>query len=318
MKILVHYPFTVEQHDRLRQIAHENGEHEVFVVSNDQEAIAVADKIDIIVGHFSPAVCAAAPNLRWVQSFSTGMDKFLFPDIIARDEVAISNVAGLYAPQGGEHAWALLLALTRGIDRSIRHNDQRKWAGGATVELTGQTLGLVGLGGFGIEMAKRAAGYDMPIIAIDPVRRDRPPGVCELKDNTRENLHSLLGRADVVMMACPLTEATYHLIGREELVLMKQSAYLINVTRGGIIDEDALCAALREGQLAGAGIDVTEIEPLPEESPLWDAPNIILTPHRAGSSQHRPRKIYEFFCAQLARYLKGEPVLNIIDKKKGY
>lgn len=318
MKILVHYPFTAEQHDRLRQIARENGGHEVFVVSNDQEAIAVADKIDIIVGHFSPAVCAAAPNLRWVQSFSTGMDKFLFPDIIARDEVTISNVAGLYAPQGGEHAWALLLALTRGIDRSIRHNDQRKWVGGATVELTGQTLGLVGLGGFGIEMAKRAAGYDMPIIAIDPVRRDRPPGVCELKDNTRENLHSLLGRADVVMMACPLTEETYHLIGREELVLMKKSAYLINVTRGGIIDEDALCAALHEGQLAGAGIDVTEIEPLPEESPLWDAPNIILTPHRAGSSQHRPRKIYEFFCAQLARYLKGEPVLNIIDKTKGY
>lgn len=318
MNILVHYPFTAEQHDHLRQIARENGEHEVFVVSNDQEAIAVADKIDIIVGHFSPAVCAAAPNLRWIQSFSTGMDKFLFPDIIARDEVAISNVAGLYAPQGGEHAWALLLALTRGLDRSIRHNDQRKWVGGATVELTGQTLGLVGLGGFGLEMAKRAAGYDMPIIAIDPVRRDRPPGVCELKDNTRENLHSLLGRADVVMMACPLTEETYHLIGREELVLMQQSAYLINVTRGGIIDEDALCAALREGQIAGAGIDVTEIEPLPEESPLWDAPNIILTPHRAGSSQHRPRKIYEFFCAQLARYLKGEPVLNIIDKTKGY
>ena len=175
MKILVHYPFTDEQHDHLRQIAHANGGHEVFVANDEQEALAVASEIDIIVGHFPPAVCAAAPNLRWVQSFSTGMDKFLFPEIIARDEVAISNVAGLYAPQGGEHAWALLLALTRGIDQSIRHNDQRKWAGGATVELTGQTLGLVGLGGFGLEMAKRAAGYDMPIIAIDPVRRDLPP-----------------------------------------------------------------------------------------------------------------------------------------------
>ena len=186
MKILVHYPFTDEQHDHLRQIAHDNGGHEVFVANDDQEALAVASEIDIIVGHFPPAVCAAAPNLRWIQSFSTGMDKFLFPAIIARDEVAISNVAGLYAPQGGEHAWALLLALTRGIDQSIRHNDQRKWAGGTTVELTGQTLGLVGLGGFGLEMAKRAAGYDMPIIAIDPVRRDLPPGVSELKDNSRE------------------------------------------------------------------------------------------------------------------------------------
>ena len=318
MKILVHYPFTDEQHDRLRQIAHENGGHEVFVANDEQEAIAVASGIDIIVGHFPPAVCAAAPNLRWVQSFSTGMDKFLFPEIIARDEVAISNVAGLYAPQGGEHAWALLLALTRGIDQSIRQNDQRKWAGGSTVELTGQTLGLVGLGGFGIEMAKRAAGYDMPIIAIDPVRRDLPPGISELRDNTRENLHDLLRRADVVMMACPLTKETYHLIGSEELALMKESAYLINVTRGGIIDEDALCQALHEGRIAGAGIDVTEIEPLPAESPLWDAPNIILTPHRAGASQHRPRKIYEFFCAQLERYLKGEPVLNIINKKKGF
>ena len=318
MKILIHYPFTDEQHDHLRQIARENGGHEVVVANDDDEALAVAGEIDVIVGHFPPTVCAAALNLRWIQSFSTGMDKFLFPEIIARAGVAISNVAGLYAPQGGEHAWALLLALTRGIAQSIRHNDQRKWAGGATVELTGQTLGLVGLGGFGLEMAKRAAGYDMSIIAIDPVRRDRPPGVSELRDNTRENLHDLLGRADVAMMACPLTEETYHLIGREELALMKKSAYLINVTRGGIIDEDALCQALHEGQIAGAGIDVTEIEPLPPESPLWDAPNIILTPHRAGASQHRPRKIYEFFCAQLERYLKGEPVLNIIDKRKGY
>lgn len=318
MNILVHYPFTDEQHDRLRQIARANGGHELFVAADDQAALAVASQIDIILGHFPPEVCAAASNLRWIQSFSTGMDKFLFPEIIARDAVAISNVAGLYAPQGGEHAWALLLALTRGIDQSIRHNDQREWGGGATVELTGQTLGLVGLGGFGIEMAKRAAGYDMPIIAIDPVRRDRPPGISELKDNTRANLHSLLQRADVVMMACPLTAETHHLIGREELALMKESAYLINVTRGGIIDEDALCHALYDGQLAGAGIDVTEIEPLPTESPLWDAPNIILTPHRAGASQHRPRKIHEFFCAQLERYLKGEPVLNIIDKQKGY
>ena len=137
-------------------------------------------------------------------------------------------------------------------------------------------------------------------------------------DNTKDNVHDLLRRADVVMMACPRTKETYHLIGREELALMKESAYLINVTRGGIIDEDALSDALRTGQIAGAGIDVTEVEPLAPESPLWDAPNIILTPHRAGASQHRPRKIFEFFLAQLERCLKGEPVLNIVDKRKGY
>lgn len=316
MKILIQYPFTDEQHQQFVQLA--SGDHQALIAADDAEAISLAGEVEVIMGHFKPAVCAAAPNVKWIQSFSAGMDKFLFPEIIERDEVAISNVAGLYAPQGGEHAWALLLALTRGIDESIRRNAERKWAGGATVELTGMTLGVIGMGGFGIEMVKRAAGYDMEIIAVDPVRRDPPPGVSELKDNTVENIHDLLRRADVVMMACPRTKETYHLIGREELALMKESAYLINVTRGGIIDEDALSDALRAGQIAGAGIDVTEVEPLAPESPLWDAPNIILTPHRAGASQHRPRKVFEFFLAQLERYLKGEPVLNIVDKRKGY
>ena len=316
MKILIQYPFTDEQHQQFVQLA--SGDHQALIAADDAEAISLAGEVEVIMGHFKPAVCAAAPNVKWIQSFSAGMDKFLFPEIIERDEVAISNVAGLYAPQGGEHAWALLLALTRGIDESIRRNAERKWAGGATVELTGMTLGVIGMGGFGIEMVKRAAGYDMEIIAVDPVRRDPPPGVSELKDNTVENIHDLLRRADVVMMACPRTKETYHLIGREELALMKETAYLINVTRGGIIGEDALSDALRAGQIAGAGIDVTEVEPLAPESPLWDAPTIILTPHRAGASQHRPRKVFEFFLAQLERYLKGEPVLNIVDKRKGY
>jgi len=318
VKILIQYPFTDEEHEQFRQLALEVGGHEVLVAKDEEEAIALASEVEVILGHFQPPVCAAAPNLDWIQSFSTGMDKFLFPEIIERDEVTISNVAGLYAPQGGEHAWALLLALTRGIAESARQNDQRKWAGGATVELTGKTLGIVGMGGFGIEMVKRAAGYDMQIIAVDPVRRDPPPGVSELVDNSRENLHRLLRRSDVVMLACPRTKETYHLIGAQELELMKQDAYLINVTRGGIIDEEALCNALEQGQIAGAGLDVTEIEPLPSESALWDAPNIILTPHRAGASQHRPRKVYQFFLAQLERYLKGETVLNIVDKRKGF
>jgi len=318
VKILIQYPFSDEQHEQFCQLARENGDHQVLIAADEAVAITLADGVEVIMGHFPPAVCAAAANLRWIQSFSAGMDKFLFPEIIERDEVAVSNVAGLYAPQGGEHAWALLLALARGIDQAIRQNDQRKWAAGSTVELTGLTLGVVGMGGFGLEMVKRAAGYDMQIIAVDPVRRDPPPGVSELVDNSQENLHSLLRRSDVVMIACPKTKETYHLIGSEELALMRKNAYLINVTRGGIIDEEALCQALSEGQIAGAGIDVTETEPLPADSPLWDARNIILTPHRAGASQHRPRKVFEFFLAQLERYLKGEAVLNIVNKRKGY
>lgn len=318
MKILIHYPFSVEELETFRQLAQSHGGHEIVHATTEAEAIAAAPEIEVILGSFPPSVCAAAPGLRWVQSFSAGMDKFLFPEIIERAEVSISNMAGLYASQGGEHAWALLLALARDIPYALESQARGEWQGRAVVEVTGSTMGLVGMGGFGMEIAKRAAGYDMTLIAVDAVRTEKPDNIAELKPATRENLHDLLRRSDIVMIACPLTQETYHLIGREELAQMKQSAYLINVTRGGIIDEAALIEALEAGQIAGAGLDVCEEEPLPPVNPLWKAPNLIITPHRAGASQHRPRKIFEFYCQNLERYLKGEKPLNVIDKRRGY
>ena len=317
MKILIHYPFTEGQIVSFRQLAAKY-DHEVIHANNEEEALQAAPGIEVILGHFLPSVCAAAPNLHWIQSFSTGMDKWLFPEVIERDTVKVSNVAGLYASQGGEHAWALLLALTRGLHHSIRDQDNGEWTARPVVEIAGSTLGIIGMGGFGIEMVKRAAGYDMTIIAIDAVRTDKPAGVSELKPATKENLHDLLRRSDIVMTACPLTNETYHLIGRDELAAMKDTAYLINVTRGGIIDEPALVEALQQGQIAGAGLDVTETEPLPADNPLWRAPNLIITPHRAGASQHRPRKVFEFFMQNLERYLRGETPLNVIDKQRGF
>jgi phosphoglycerate dehydrogenase-like enzyme len=317
MHILVHYPFEPEQFEAFRELGARHG-HTVTCVTEEADALAAAPEAEVILGHFRPAVCAAAPNLRWVQSFSTGMDKFLFPEIVERDEVAISNVAGLYASQGGEHAWALLLALTRQIPTAVKNMEQRAWSAGPVVEIAGTTLGIIGMGGFGVEMAKRAQGYDMNVIAIDPVRTEKPSFVHELRPTSTETLHDLLRRSDVVMTACPLTKETYHLISGPELAMMKPSAYLINVTRGGIIDEPALVDALKAGQIAGAGLDVTEKEPLSPDSPLWDAPNIILTPHRAGASQHRPRKIFEFFLQNMNRYINGEKPVNVIDKRKGY
>lgn len=317
MHVLVHYPFTEEQFDAFRALAARYG-HTLECVTDESSALASAPQAEVILGYFPKSVCAAAPNLRWIQSFSTGMDKFLFPEIIERDEVAISNVAGLYASQGGEHAWALLLALTRQLPLAVHNMDERKWSGGNVVEVAGFTLGIIGMGGFGMEMAKRAQGYDMQVIAIDPVRTERPPYVHELRPTSPETLQDLLRRSDIVMMACPLTKETYHLIGKAELELMKPTAYLINVTRGGIIDEPALVDALKSGQIAGAGLDVTEKEPLAADSPLWDAPNLILTPHRAGASQHRPRKIFEFFSQQLERYFQGQRPANIVDKRRGF
>ncbi len=318
MKILVHYPFTAEQVESFRSLAQREGNHEIIFAEDEESAVANAGDVEVILGRFPKAVCAAAPKLKWIQSFSTGMDKFLFPEIIERDEVMISNVAGLYASQGAEHAWALLLALTRGIVTAWEKQKRKEWGGITPVELAGSTLGLVGLGGFGMQMANRAQGYNMTILAVDPVRTEKPDGVAELKPTNRANLHSLLRRADVVMIACPLTAETYHLISSEELAIMKSSAYLINVTRGGIVDEPALVKALEAGEIAGAGLDVVEKEPLAADSPLWTAPNLILTPHRAGASQHRPRMIFEFFMQNLERYLNGEKPVAVVDKRKGY
>ena len=319
MKILIHFPFSNDQVEAIRKMAGKYGDHEVSHATTDDEADAMSSDVEVILGMFKPAVCAAAPKLRWIQSHSAGMDKFLFPEIIERDAVKVSNMAGMYAPQGGEHAWGLLLALSRGILSSIRNMEQGKWGGSTPpINVTGTTLGIIGMGGFGVEMVKRAAGYDMTIIAIDPVRTVKPKGVSELKPSTRENLHSLLRRSDVVMTACPVVPETYHLIGREELAAMKKSAYLINVTRGGIIDEPALVEALENETIAGAGLDVTETEPLPADDPLWKAPNLIITSHCAGVSQHRPRETFEFFYQQLERFLKGETPLNLIDKRRGF
>lgn len=318
MNILVQYPFEEEQVESLKSLALNSGPHQLFHTNDDDEAVALAADIEVIIGHFKPAVCAAAPNLRWIQSFSAGMDKFLFPEIIERDEVQISNVAGLYASQGAEHAWALLLALTREIPLAVKNKGERLWKGGKMIELAGSTLGLIGLGGFGIQMAQRAQGYDLTVLAIDPMRTDKPDFVDELRETSLETLHDLLRRSDVVMLACPLTKETYHMISTAELAMMKPTAYLINVTRGGIIDEVALADALHAEQIAGAGLDVVEKEPLSANSPLWDAPNLIITPHRAGASQHRPRMIYEFCYQNLERYLKGETPINIINKQRGF
>ncbi len=318
MRILVFFDFTDEQIEELVQLVRRHGDHEVVLARETEEAVNLSPSAEVLLGHFPESVVTAAPRLRWIQSFSAGMDGFLHPAVVEREEVVVTNMAGLYAPQGGEHAWALLLALTRGLVPSLRSMAERQWRGGVTVELAGGTLGLIGLGGFGLETAKRAAGYDMRLLALDPVRLDPPEGVYEVRPPTRENLHWLMSESDAVVVCCPLTDETRHMIGPGELAAMKPSAYLVCVSRGGIIDEDALFEALRSKRLAGAGLDVCEIEPLPGDSPLWEAPNLVLTPHCAGASQHRSRKTFEFLRDNLERYLRGEPLVNVVDKGKGY
>jgi phosphoglycerate dehydrogenase-like enzyme len=318
MTILIHFDFSNDQIDTFIEIARNHGGHTVLSARSEADAVERAADAEALIGYFTPAICAAAPNLKWIQSYSAGMDNFLFPEIVAREDVVITSMAGLYAPQGGEHTWAMLLALTRGIPQAVAAKKDHRRHGHPVITLVGATLGVIGMGGFGAEIVKRSVGYGMKVIAVDPVRTNPPPGVDELKPASTDNLHDLLRRSDAVILACPRTPDTYHLINAKTLELMKPTAYLINVTRGGIVDESALAAALSQGQIAGAALDVTEEEPLPEDSPLWDAPNLILTPHNAGMSQHRPRQQFEFFCEQLEHYLKGHPLRNVVNTKLGF
>jgi len=183
-------------------------------------------------------------------------------------------------------------------------------------ELCGKTLGIVGLGGIGSEVAKRAKAFGMRVIAT----RRRPDRRSEFADEVRgaDELGWLLGESDFVAVCSALTHETRHLIGAEELKRMKATAYLINIGRGGLVDEGALVAALRGGEIAGAGLDVFEREPLPSESPLWEMPNVMITPHDAGSSPRSHERLMEVFLENLRRYVAGEPLLNVVDKRAGY
>ena len=317
MKILVDFAFSEDQIEQLRAVAARNGGHELIQIHSDREGVAEAPEAEVILGYFKKAVCEAAPNLKWMQTFAAGLDSVIYDGLADREGVVISNMAGEYA--AADHAWALYLALVRRLDRDMRQQLRGEWiAAHDQGDVAGGTLGLIGCGGFGVEMAKRALGYDMSVLAIDAVRTEKPDVVSELKPATKENLHSLLQRSDAVMVATPRTPQTYRMIGREELAQMKSSAYLVNVARGGIIDEDALAQSLKTGRLAGAGLDVCEVEPLPADSPLWEAPNFILTPHVAGWAASRPQKMLEFFCTNLERYLKGETPLHVADPKRGF
>jgi phosphoglycerate dehydrogenase-like enzyme len=272
---------------------------------------------EIFYGFCHERIFQFLPSLKWIQSSSAGMDGHLYPAL--RDSgVLLTNAAGLYGSHVADQGFALLLSLTRGIHHFVRNQDQKIWGGSKSsmIEIGGFTIGIVGMGGIGQYMANRAKGFDMYVISVDAYRKDKPDVVDELMPI--EQLPDLMHRSDVVMIACPLTDETRSLINAENLSQMKPTAYLINVARGPIVDELALIDVLQRGKIAGAGLDVTEIEPLSQESPLWELDNVIITPHAAGGSQHRPRRTVEFFCQNLRRYFNKEPLQNLVDKRLGF
>ncbi|WP_428939237.1 D-2-hydroxyacid dehydrogenase [Fontivita pretiosa] len=272
---------------------------------------------DAIIGKLTPEEFATAKRLRWVQVTSGGVDTLMFPEFVNSD-VILTNTSGCYGSPIAETAIAFLLALVRGVGFASYN---RKWEGFNVrqIELRGLTMGIIGLGGIGREVARRAKALDMYVMAVDaePMFRERYAMVDELH-LVDTHYDYMLSRCDVLVCCAPLTPRTRGMIGAREIGLMKDGSYLINVTRGRIVDTQAVLSAIRSKKLAGAGLDVTDPEPLPADHPLWQEPNVIITPHKAGGSQHSGKRERELFIENMRRYVAGLPMLNVIDKQKGY
>ena len=267
-------------------------------------------------------VFPSATRLRWVQSPAVGVGSLMFPEVLASD-VVITSARGIRARAIAEHVLGVTIALARHLPVAIRAQAARHWAqeeleGPAAVRtLQGMRMGIIGLGAIGGEVARIAAPFGFVVSAIRRrVDQPRPQGIEEVWPPDR--LLDLLGASDVVVVAAPHTPETKRLIGRSEIAAMKHGAFLINVARGKLIDDAALVEALEDGRVGGAALDVFTTEPLDRESPYWDMPNVIVTPHTSGAMQDYWTPLVDLFAENLRRFESGRPLLNVVDKALGY
>jgi phosphoglycerate dehydrogenase-like enzyme/glyoxylase-like metal-dependent hydrolase (beta-lactamase superfamily II) len=291
---------------------------EFIPVKTDEEAAKAAEEADAVLGYCTAEIVKAGKNLRWIQVGHAGVEKDLSPEL-ASSKVVLTNTQRLHGPNVADQAFALLLSLTRGLrevlPEAVNGRALRK-PNGTLVELHGKTMLVIGLGGIGTQVSRRAHAFGMRVMAIDPKEMERPAFVFSLDKPAK--LMELLPKADVIVLACPLTAETRGMIGEEQLKRMKKTAYLVNVTRGGLVQTPALVEALEKKQLAGAGLDVTDPEPPPEGHPLWKLPNVVISPHIAGQSAGARERQWRLWRENVRRFVAGEPLLCVVDKDKGY
>ena len=263
-----------------------------------------------------------APKLRWIQFSSSGVGRFVEQMGLAPTSILVTNAAGVHAIPLAEFVILAMLYFAKRMPRI--HVDQRRhhWEQFAVKNVRGATLGLVGLGGVGREIARLARVIGMRVLAI---RRSSGDGSTEdtaIPDleavYSPDRLRELLAVSDYLTLILPHTQQTAGLIGKAELTAMKPGAVFINIARGSIVDEPALIDAIRSGHLGGAALDVFAIEPLPPASPLWDMPNVLITPHTISTALEENELVVDLFCDNLRRYLAGDPLRNVFDRTRGY
>jgi phosphoglycerate dehydrogenase-like enzyme len=289
------------------------------VICRQRDAVQHAQGTQVILGLVPPDLFKAATNLRWVHAIASGVDMFLYPEFL-NSSVVLTSEKGLVGEHLADHGFGLLLMLTRQLAAADRLGpgswNHRPELRREEIELTGLTMGIIGFGGTGRAMARRATAFGMTVRAVD---RDPVPTTAEVEIvEPSSALPDMLAGSDVVAVCCPLTHETRNLLNADTFAQMKPGAFLVNVTRGEVMDEAALIAACRSGRLRGAALDVAPREPLPEDSELWALPNVVMTPHTAGASQFRASRNIERFIANLNRLNAGEPLEGVIDKLAGY
>lgn len=321
LKVLVSFDLPDQFVQQIQQVSPQ------IHVALEWDDVAILDAIKnvevLFAGKINRKMVQAAQRLKWIHSWGVGVDRFLTIPEISDRPIFITTSRGVAAITIAEHVMVLILLLTRKLKQFILAQNRGVWLQRPNdawiypiTELAGKTLGIIGLGTIGREIARRAKGFGMKVLATKKTATTLPPFVDELLPHTE--LKTLLRRSDIVVISAPLTPETKGLIGEAELKAMKPTAYLINTGRGKIIEQAALIKALKEKKIAGASLDVFEVEPLPPESELWGMENVIITPHVAGDTVHYWERTVSIFCDNLRRYLEQRPLINLADKKAGY
>jgi phosphoglycerate dehydrogenase-like enzyme len=296
---------------------------EVNQSRDQEELLKLVENADVLLaGRFSQRMFLAARKLKWIQTNYVGVESFLYPEVVESD-VIITNAGGVNTIPVAEHAIGLIFCLSRKLNLFIRNQIEKKWkTSNAELlsqmkEVDGKTLGIVGVGRIGGEIVKKAKCLGMKTIAARKnTSAQKPDHVDKLVSS--ENLDQLLAESDFVVLQLPTTAETKNMIGEKEFRSMKPTAFLINTGRGDVVQEDELIKALKEGWIAGAALDTFADEPLPENSPLWDMQNVVITPHVAGLTPYYFDRLIEVFCENLKRFINKEQLVNVVDKRRGY
>jgi phosphoglycerate dehydrogenase-like enzyme len=292
-------------------------EHKVDL-SSVAQFDAILAQAEILTGFWPPQnILARAPKLRWVHSMLVGVDFALYADIF-KSPVTVTNTRGIHGTQISELVFEKMLMLAKQAPLCFQLQQEKKWKRFTPLILHSKTIGIVGLGSIGREIARLAKAFHMRVLAIRRSTKQITRARHVDKLLPIDKLPELISESDFVVLAVPATPETDKLIGEAELRSMKPTAYLINIARGSVVDEDALIRALEEHWIAGAGLDVFATEPLSPDSKLWGLPNFVYTPHVGGALENYNAVATRLFCENLRRYLGGKRLLNLVDKKKGY